>query len=190
MGVDIIQFIPGLNRAKAKEGGAHHSLASLLSWDISSHLISCPQIGIYIISSLGSQAVTLRLNCTPSFAGSPACKQHIMGLFSLRYCTSQPLILNFLLCHIHSVFFWRTLTNTVLFLDNFETHFIRPPEGLTRVDMSLVAVANSVTYISFLSYPISSPPLLDSLPKSSTYIQGSDSGSALRRIQPNTGRKP
>lgn len=185
MWVDIIQSIPGL---KSKRNSQFSCLTVELGHLI--HFIfSCPQIGIYIISSPSSQAITLRLNCTPGFPGSPGCKQHIMGLFSLHNCASQSLIFNLLLYRIRFVFFWGTSTNnTFPLLDNFETHFIRSPEGLTRLDMSLVAVANTITYISFLPYPISQPPLLDSLPKSSTYTQGSDSGSALRRTQLNTAR--
>ena len=49
------------------------SSASLLSCDITSHLVLPPGTGIYTAtSSLGSQTFRLRLNYTISFAGSPA----------------------------------------------------------------------------------------------------------------------
>lgn len=57
-----------------------------LSWDIDLFL---PWTRIYTIAEPGFQGFPLRLNHPIGFLGSPACRQHIVGLPSLHNYMSQ-----------------------------------------------------------------------------------------------------
>lgn len=70
-------------------------LSCLVAWDGTPHLmVSCPWSEIYINGCPGSQVSELELNYTTGFPGSPACRQQIMGVFSLHNYISQYLIIN------------------------------------------------------------------------------------------------
>lgn len=97
MWMGIIQSILGLNRKKkAKEKGIHLFLVSLLSWDISHHLLLPSGWDLHhqlpwLSSSWSDQ------NYITGFPGSPACREQIMGLLNLCNCGNRSPIFNLLL---------------------------------------------------------------------------------------------